>query len=470
MIRTERKRSSIYIKKRLAFAVIFSLSLALLSGCSGNIGAIADSFKKNDELYCKAEVSEDRLNELAARVRDEREQKEREQKEREQKEREQKEREQKELEQNARELKEKLTAQTGGAMPAAVELSLPADSTLFDPKFASTMLYVTSANNQESAKRIFESLGMKVELQAHYDKPKESAEHTSAYTVGTAKAEKDGVERNVILINIRGTSAGEWYSNFDFAPSHSEETEYAENFMMAAQDIATGIAPILMKTPSPIIIITGHSRGAACANLLGGILDAQLPISDIYVYTSATPTTVRGNAALQDCPNIFNLINPCDVVPMMPLPQWGYKRLGTDIILPADEAEALRVAGSMESLYEIAPTITSYYGDLHSLTHTGPADDTEEGMTTHEAMKSIADSFMAMYSEQNIEMLMKAYYANPETFNSASMLYSTINMERFENSDFKLLFELYNSAQQRGTIFSEHLQNRYIGLLAEYGK
>ena len=73
---------------------------------------------------------------------------------------------------------------------------------------------------------------------------------------------------------IRGTNDGEWYSNFDFAPSHSADAVFAENFLFAAQNVFLSLDEILKGEENPLLLVAGHSRGAACANLLGVLLDA----------------------------------------------------------------------------------------------------------------------------------------------------------------------------------------------------
>ena len=83
------------------------------------------------------------------------------------------------------------------------------------------------------------------------------------------------------------------------------------------------------------IWISGFSRGGAVANLLGARLSLESGIEkdNIFVYTFATPNTVRKNA-LVFTDNIFNIVSETDAVPRMPLASWGYCRYGTDLFLP----------------------------------------------------------------------------------------------------------------------------------------
>ncbi len=71
----------------------------------------------------------------------------------------------------------------------------------------------------------------------------------------------------------------------------------------------------------PIILITGHSLGAAIANLTANYLTQELGADNVYAYTFATPNTV--NKANGEEPikhdNIFNILNNNDAVPHFPM-------------------------------------------------------------------------------------------------------------------------------------------------------
>ena len=141
---------------------------------------------------------------------------------------------------------------------------------------------------------------------------------------------------------------------------------------------------------APLLLLCGHSRGAACANLLGLLLDEERGSEDIYCYTFATPTTVRGEVLERSYPNIFNLLNPCDLVTMLPPPCLGFGRAGRDVVLPNDQAAAEALAGAVENLGALIPGINAYYTLRHSLTGPGLSD---EGMTAYEFLCAAAAAF-----------------------------------------------------------------------------
>ena len=104
---------------------------------------------------------------------------------------------------------------------------------------------------------------------------------------------------------------------------------------------------------NPIFLVTGHSLGAAVANLVAEHLNSckdtnHCPGSrtekDIYSYTFATPKTVK-NKHGSDSQNIINILNNNDIVPLVPTNilalNWadnGWTRHGRDfrITMPMD--------------------------------------------------------------------------------------------------------------------------------------
>lgn len=270
------------------------------------------------------------------------------------------------------------------------EVTIPADSKTFSLTLAQQLLGLCTGNTREGMIERFEKAGFTEVLYGNYDKPDDDKSHTSAYSVGKKTMTVNGAERTVLLVAIRGTNAGEWYSNMDFAPSQDNDTAYAENFYMAAQDIYDGLKTVLAEETDPIILVSGHSRGAACANLLGLLLNTDRDATDVYVYTFATPTTVRKTPEV-DCSNIFNLINPADPVTATPIASLGFFRAGQDILLPGNATYAAKVEQLAASIGTLADSIHGYYNDRHSLTGAGLSED---GMTTYGVACLLAASFI----------------------------------------------------------------------------
>ena len=269
-------------------------------------------------------------------------------------------------------------------------LELPANSGEYSVSLAVKAQALCSAQGKDSTRQALEAAGFTVLKQTNYDKSPYDTGHTCAWTLGKKEIRFGEGYRTLLLVTIRGTSGGEWYSNFDFAPSRDEDTCYAENFLACAKDVLSGLRGDLEAEESPLLLICGHSRGAACANLLGLLLDEERGPTDIYVYTFATPATVRGEVLNRSYPNIFNLLNPCDIVTMLPLPSLGYGRAGQDIVLPNDKAAAAALSEGVRALSGLVPSIGAYYTARHSLSGPGLSED---GMTPYEFLCAAAAGF-----------------------------------------------------------------------------
>ena len=235
--------------------------------------------------------------------------------------------------------------------------------------------------------------------------------HVAAYSVYD-RVNEDG--RTEVIIAVRGTGKGEWVLNMDLMPSGDYDLSYAENFALAAEDILMTHADYLDSLNDPLFLVTGHSRGAAVSNVLGARLTDRFGSENVFAYTFATPGTVRGEYPEYD--NIFNVINPADLVTYLPFPQWGFERYGIDLVLPVEngslaeaarEAYALRadqtgafgdvgsdtaaVQSLVQAMTALSPDVRSGYTIRHALSHPGEAADGEDSMTAGEVMLMIFD-------------------------------------------------------------------------------
>ncbi|MBP5230221.1 MAG: hypothetical protein ILO68_00680 [Clostridia bacterium] len=276
-------------------------------------------------------------------------------------------------------------------------LTLPDSSASDSSTLAAQLLGFCSGGTADVTSYVLEQAGFEIVLKSGYDKLSTDDSHTCAFMIGEGTVLCRGMLRPVFLISIRGTSGAEWDSNFDFAPSHSDDTAYAENFLACAEDVYKKAEPLLRAKENPVIAVCGHSRGAACANLLGVLLNRSFPTENTYVYTFATPETVRPSAGFDNTPhrNIFNYINPCDIVTRVPLEAWGFRRAGTDILLEADAEQTARVNASVKALEPAAPTISAYYETKYPLSSKGKSDK----MTTFEVMKLVSVTLRSMSAE-----------------------------------------------------------------------
>lgn len=103
------------------------------------------------------------------------------------------------------------------------------------------------------------------------------------------------------------------------------------------------------------VLLVGHSRGGAIANLVASEIDdavahsasnadasksALADVAATYAYTFASPaTTLSSSAHDARYSNIFNIVNPADIMPYLPLQSWGYERYGVNLYLPSVDSE-----------------------------------------------------------------------------------------------------------------------------------
>lgn len=172
---------------------------------------------------------------------------------------------------------------------------------------------------------------------------------------GAAAVDGDGPVI-LVFVGVRGSYGFEWLTNFNLGegPDH-------DGYRAAKADLARALADYLddlgADPARTRVLVTGHSRGGAVANLLAAGLDdlagtsqAVAPASGVFAYTFASPAVSR--FAGEGCHgNIFNVVSEGDVVPRLPLASWGYARHGITVTIPRSasqepEAEAAFLANT----------------------------------------------------------------------------------------------------------------------------
>ncbi len=167
---------------------------------------------------------------------------------------------------------------------------------------------------------------------------------------------------NIYAAAVRGCySAGEWASAFDpgttdasYEALTGEHPEWTEQKHYKSMDIAKNralefIEAFMEENGDPSLpdrlLLTGHSRGGAIANLLGAYCEKNSD-AETFTYTfNSLPVTEADDAA--DYRTVFNLFDAGDLfVRMFPFTDGNVKRYGTDL--------PFSVAGSEDVLGEVA--------------------------------------------------------------------------------------------------------------------
>lgn len=198
-----------------------------------------------------------------------------------------------------------------------------------------------------------------------------------AYSVATKRVTgESGREKTLYLVSVRGSYGSEWLSDLNMSGTYGSDVADHDGFTSAAWEIVDDLTARVTEeaqlegTDDIAVLFCGHSRGAATANLAAAYADGMsqglrvlAPLESIYCYTFATPelTTVDNpDDAIYD--NIFNIMNPSDLVPRLPLASWGYARYGHDLWLPGYGDEGFDAAhAQMRDVFEANTGVESPY-------------------------------------------------------------------------------------------------------------
>lgn len=197
------------------------------------------------------------------------------------------------------------------------------------------------------------------------------AEHIESYSAKTYDDDpNDSVTMNLGYMNadgcdvfvaaIRGCfSAGEWTSIFDtgadtarYESVTGEHPEWTHRSAFKGVDIAANRAyeflqDFIAKHDDPArqnrVLVTGHSRGGAIAELLGARLEAEQGVTAYtYAFNSAAVTS---DASAQSCASVFNLFDSGDFfTEVLPFGEETLYRFGRTLTADVGSDGALRGA------------------------------------------------------------------------------------------------------------------------------
>lgn len=152
-----------------------------------------------------------------------------------------------------------------------------------------------------------------------------------------------GVTKTIVGVVIRGTNGTveEWSSNFDMGNPNSWESEYHKGFYNTEERIKDFVqlyCDNYVKGKENITYwVTGHSRGAALANILAARLVDDG--NEVFAYTFATPsTTISSSQSDEKYASIFNFANTSDFVTYVPLKEWKFGRFGITYDLSIEDS------------------------------------------------------------------------------------------------------------------------------------
>ena len=207
----------------------------------------------------------------------------------------------------------------------------------------------------------------------------------AAFVMGQKTITSGGRKKLLTVVVIRGTNADyEWYSNLNIGTGAAHQ-----GFRKAAARIESFVSRYLEEgnAQSNILWITGHSRGAAVANILEDSFSRHYPSlmreENVYGFNFACPAVSTVRAGTEK--NIRNYCNPGDLFTQVPLSAWGYHRYGQDIFLTDQGGAAARfealtgipfqgrtnLSKAIEALTNWVPSIEELYKPRMVMTLTG---------------------------------------------------------------------------------------------------
>ncbi|MBQ4378646.1 MAG: lipase family protein [Treponema sp.] len=166
----------------------------------------------------------------------------------------------------------------------------------------------------------------------------------AAYSFASKEIKTPAGTKKLVFVVLRGTplSANEWISNINVSDTTHKDVPVHEGFYQTAQNLHKSLIYYLLKSKiSPdeaIFLITGHSRGAALANLLGVMLEDEGIITgeQLFVYTFASPNVSQEAKISDERYNfIWNIVNAEDIIPSVPpdREKWKWKKYGHTKVL-----------------------------------------------------------------------------------------------------------------------------------------
>ena len=161
---------------------------------------------------------------------------------------------------------------------------------------------------------------------------------TSRHTIGSAFGHKTIGDETLIAVSISGNNyTNEWLSNLTI-----DNDRRAAGFNSAANKVTVRLDQYIHDhhlSGNLRLWAAGFSRGAAVTNLFAADAIDSRKFTGVYAYTFAPPCTTKEDNA-DRYHSIFNIINPFDVVPIIPFPEWRFHRYGTDLYLPSIETDS----------------------------------------------------------------------------------------------------------------------------------
>ena len=199
---------------------------------------------------------------------------------------------------------------------------------------------------------------------------------TAFDTIGVAVAKKqievNGKQYTLVGVAVRsGGYFNEWANNVWLGTGDNSDSMH-EGWYNAALKVDAFVTDYILKnniTGDIKLWASGFSRGGATVNLFAGLLDnlidgnkpylgnnVNLKLSDVYAYTFEAPQGASIYSKHVKAPgdaiycNIWNIVEPNDLVPKVAMSGWGFTRFGTDVFITTQFYDAENFKANREVL------------------------------------------------------------------------------------------------------------------------
>lgn len=320
-------------------------------------------------------------------------------------------------------------------------------------------------------------------------KEKPTADSVAA-AIGQKKVQDDeGDIYTLIAVAVRGGGyEQEWASNFTLGES-GNHTGFSEAAQQVIAFISQYIADYEIEGNIKLWI-TGYSRAAATSNLVAGALDSGATLSDavtlahddLYAYCFETPagTTDGDSNDKSKYGNIFNIINPNDVVTKVAPSAMGFDRYGIDRVLPTRENKYKSYSAATEAMlewYDALESTDDYVLDKFvykkiDITHILPGGkdvvyESEQQISMHVFLEDFISEFVYGYInrlsysrvvEDGIRELCKAIFQDESK--AEAILNSTVDKIKDNRADllWEFLWDEYGAYETMAGYLTDSLK------------
>ena len=198
-------------------------------------------------------------------------------------------------------------------------------------------------------------------------------------------ADETAHTRSLVVIAVRGSvTNGDWINNI-----LTQLYPFDNKFEEMADTVIDNLGEYLNNeqnniTDDPIILVTGHSLGAAVANIAAAKLNEIKGENNVYSYTFATPmvsSRITGESTTAYT-NIFNILNTNDAVTYLPstllIPVVDFwSRHGIDIPLDMQLNDGWET-GPVGLLSHSMAVYMKWMNDHEGITHSEIMEDSED--------------------------------------------------------------------------------------------